>query len=99
MSLFRSDAFISPLEIEEAVTRALMEDLGRAGDITSIATVPEETRGRALVVARKSGVVSGLPLVAAAFRRLAPEIEIAPHSRDGAAIEAGTKLMTISGDA
>ncbi|MGD0026030.1 MAG: nicotinate-nucleotide diphosphorylase (carboxylating), partial [Xanthobacteraceae bacterium] len=51
MTLLRSDAFLSPLEIEQAVTRALMEDLGRAGDITSIATVPEETRGRALVVA------------------------------------------------
>ena len=38
MSLFCSDAFISPLEIEAAVTRALEEDLGRAGDVTSIAT-------------------------------------------------------------
>jgi len=99
MSLLRSDAFLSPLEIEAAVTRALKEDLGRAGDITSIATVPEETRGRAVVVARKSGVVSGLPMVAAAFRRLSREIEIEPHGRDGTAIEAGTTLMTIAGDA
>ncbi len=99
MSLLRPDAFLSPLEIEAAVTRALKEDLGRAGDITSIATVPEETRGRAVVVARKSGVVSGLPMVAAAFRRLSREIEIEPHGRDGTAIEAGTTLMTIAGDA
>jgi nicotinate-nucleotide pyrophosphorylase (carboxylating) len=98
-SLQRSDAFISPLEIEEAVTRTLREDLGRAGDITSIATVPEETRGRADVVARQSGVVSGLPMVAAAFQRLSPQIEIVPYSRDGAAIRAGTKLMTVAGDA
>ena len=47
MSLFCSDAFVSPLEIETAVTRALEEDLGRAGDITSIATIPEDTNGRA----------------------------------------------------
>jgi nicotinate-nucleotide pyrophosphorylase (carboxylating) len=99
MSLFRSDAFLSPLEIEDAVTRALAEDLGRAGDITSIATVPEETRGRAVVVARQPGVVAGLPLVAAAFRRLAPDIVIEPHGRDGMAIVAGAKLMTIAGDA
>ncbi|HLN40248.1 MAG TPA: nicotinate-nucleotide diphosphorylase (carboxylating), partial [Xanthobacteraceae bacterium] len=52
MSLFCSDAFVSPLEIEAAVTRALAEDLGRAGDITSIATIPEDTNGRAVVVAR-----------------------------------------------
>src|ERR1700734_2497138 len=97
MSLFCSDAFVSPLEIEAAVTRALEEDLGRAGDITSIATIPEDTKGRALVVARKPGVVSGLPLVEAAFRRLAPAIEIKPHGRDGMAVGAGTKLMTIAG--
>src|SRR5580700_10795380 len=99
MSLYCSDAFVSPLEVEAAVMRALEEDLGRAGDITSIATVPEDTPGRAVVVARKPGVVSGLPLVEAAFRRLEPAIEIKPHGRDGMAIGAGTKLMTIAGNA
>jgi nicotinate-nucleotide pyrophosphorylase (carboxylating) len=99
MSLLRSDAFISPLEIEEAVTRTLAEDLGRAGDVTSIATVPEDTGGRAIVVARKPGVISGLPLVEASFRRLSPQIEIAPSARDGVTIAAGAKLMTITGDA
>jgi nicotinate-nucleotide pyrophosphorylase (carboxylating) len=99
MSLLCSDAFISPLEIEQAVTRALAEDLGRAGDITSIATVPEDARGRAVAVARKPGVVSGLPLVEAAFRRLSPQIKIAAAARDGEPIAAGAKLMTIEGDA
>jgi nicotinate-nucleotide pyrophosphorylase (carboxylating) len=99
MSLLRSDAFLSPLEIEQAVTRALAEDLGRAGDITSIATVPEDTSGRATVMARKPGVVSGLPLVEASFRRLAPQIEIAASAQDGDAIAAGAELMTIEGDA
>ena len=99
MTLFRSDAFVSPLEIEAAVLRALEEDLGRAGDITSAATVPEDTNGRAVLAARQAGVIAGLPLVVAAFRRLAPEIEIAPHARDGAAIKSGAKLMTISGNA
>jgi nicotinate-nucleotide pyrophosphorylase (carboxylating) len=99
MSLLRSDAFLSPLEIDAAIMRALEEDLGRAGDITSTATVPEDTKGRAVLVARKPGVVAGLPLVAAAFRKLSPEIEITPHARDGVAIEAGAKRMTISGNA
>ena len=98
-SLLRADAFLSPLEIEAAVTRALEEDLGRAGDITSIATIPENLDGRAEVVAREAGVTAGLPLVAAAFRRLAPEISIAPHARDGAPVQRGANLMTISGNA
>jgi nicotinate-nucleotide pyrophosphorylase (carboxylating) len=99
MSLLRPDAFISPLEVEEAVTRALIEDLGRAGDITSIATVPEDTHGRAAVTARKPGVISGLPLVEASFRRLSPQIEIVASARDGDAITTGAKLMAIEGDA
>jgi len=99
MSLLCPDAFVSPIELEEAVTRALKEDLGRAGDITSIAIITEGTRGRATAVARKPGVVSGLPLFAETFRRLSPQIQIEPHARDGAAIKAGDKLMTISGDA
>jgi nicotinate-nucleotide pyrophosphorylase (carboxylating) len=93
------DAFLSPLVIDDAVTRALAEDLGRAGDITSIATVPEGTRGRAIVAARKGGRIAGLPLVEAAFRRLAPDMEIAAHARDGDAVEAKTALMTVTGDA
>src|SRR3954454_3325999 len=77
-SLLCPDAFLSPLEIDEAVTRTLAEDLGRAGDVTSTATIPEDTQARAVVVARKAGVISGLPLVAAVFRKLAPETEIIP---------------------
>ena len=99
MSLFCADAFISPLEVEASVNRALEEDMGRAGDVTSIATVPEDTRGRAIVVARKPGVVSGLPWVDTSFRRLSPEMRIEAFTRDGAAIAAGAKLMTIEGNA
>jgi len=98
-SLFCADAFISPLEIDTAVDRALAEDLGRAGDITTIATVPEEATARAVLMARKGGTIAGLPLVAATFRRLAPEIEITALARDGNAVAAKTELMTIAGPA
>jgi nicotinate-nucleotide pyrophosphorylase (carboxylating) len=98
-SLLCPDAFLSPLEIDDAVTRALAEDLGRAGDVTSTATIPEDLPARAVVVARKAGVIAGLPFAAAAFRRLAPEIEIAAHARDGASVAAKTALMTVTGPA
>ncbi len=93
------DAFLSPLEIDATVTRALAEDLGRAGDVTSIATIPEETQARAVVVARAAGVIAGLPLVAAVFRKLAPEIEISAALRDGASVTAKTTLMHVTGPA
>jgi nicotinate-nucleotide pyrophosphorylase (carboxylating) len=98
-SLLCPDAFLSPLEIDAAVTRALAEDLGRAGDITSIATIPENTPARAAVVARKPGVIAGLPLVVATFQKLAPAIEITAEARDGASVAAKTALMTVAGPA
>ena len=91
--------FISPLTIEEAVTRALAEDLGRAGDVTSIATVPAGTASRTVMAARKGGTIAGLPLAVACFRKLSPEIEIVPVARDGATVEAKAALMHINGDA
>jgi nicotinate-nucleotide pyrophosphorylase (carboxylating) len=93
------DAFLSPFAIEEAVTRALAEDFGRAGDITSTATVPAGRSGRAVVAARESGVISGLPLVEAAFRRLDPEVKLAARARDGDNVAAKAVLMTVEGDA
>src|ERR1700680_3182528 len=99
MSLLCPDGFLSPLEIDDAVKRALAEDLGRAGDVSSIATIPEDTKARVVVVARKTGTVAGLPLVAACFERLAPEIKIKARARDGEAVKANAALMTISGNA
>ncbi len=98
-ALLCPDAFLSPLEIETAVTRALAEDLGRAGDVTSTATVPEGTRGRVIVVARKAGTISGLPLVEATMRKLDPGISITAHKRDGDAVPVRATLLTIEGDA
>src|SRR5436190_22948329 len=95
-SLLYPGGFISPLEIDEAVNRALAEDLGRAGDVTSIATIPPGTPSRTVLRARKAGTIAGLPLVAACFRRLSPDIEIVASVRDGAGVDAKAALMHIN---
>jgi nicotinate-nucleotide pyrophosphorylase (carboxylating) len=98
-SLLHPEAFLSPLAIDAAVLRALDEDLGRAGDITSIATIPESTTAQAVMIARQAGVIAGLPLAFATLHRLAPNIDIAAHCRDGAEVAKGTHLLTIAGPA
>jgi len=98
-SLLTPDAFLPPLAIDEAVHRALDEDLGRAGDITSIATIPETAPARAIMVARQAGVIAGLPLAVATFRKLSSDIRIEAHCRDGATVAAGVHVLTISGPA
>ncbi|WP_022720256.1 carboxylating nicotinate-nucleotide diphosphorylase [Rhodopseudomonas sp. B29] len=98
-ALAHPDAFLSPLIIEDAVRRALDEDFGRAGDITSVATIPETTQAHAVMVARQAGVIAGLPLALETFRQLSPDIHVVPHVRDGDAVAAGINVLTISGPA
>jgi len=98
-SLLFAEGFLSPLSIADAVHRALEEDLGRAGDVTSIATIPETTPARAIMVARQSGVIAGLPLAVAAFQQLSPDIAIEAHARDGEAVSQGKSVLIITGPA
>jgi nicotinate-nucleotide pyrophosphorylase (carboxylating) len=98
-SLIHPDAFLSPLAIEDAIMRALDEDLGRAGDITSVATAPETTKAHAVMVARQAGVIAGLPLAVAVFQRLSPDLQIHAYVRDGAAVAAGVHVLTLLGPA
>ncbi len=76
---------------------ALDEDLGTAGDRTSIATIPESFTAQAAFVARSPGVVAGLPAAAQVCALLDPALVFRTSVQDGAFIERGTMLAVISG--
>jgi nicotinate-nucleotide pyrophosphorylase (carboxylating) len=97
--LLAPDTVLAASVVEDAVRRALAEDLGRAGDITSAATVPADAKARAKLVARKAGVIAGLPCAAAAFAQLDASIEFRARKRDGDAAAAGETLAEIAGAA
>ena len=71
------------LMVEDAVRAALLEDWGRAGDITAQATLSAEIGARAVIAARRPGRLSGLDLAATAFRLSDPAIGIETLARDG----------------
>ncbi|HYL47936.1 MAG TPA: carboxylating nicotinate-nucleotide diphosphorylase [Stellaceae bacterium] len=83
--------------IEPLVCAALLEDLGRAGDITTDAIVPVDMRAATALVARKAGVVAGLDCAAIAFRLIEPALKIEILRPDGNAITAGETIATITG--
>ncbi len=85
--------------IEPVVRAALLEDLGRAGDITTDAIVPAEARARTVLVARQPGVLAGLDFALTAFRLMDPAIDIAPQRQDGSRLARGDSIATISGPA
>ncbi len=90
---------LNPLLVEDAARAALAEDFGRAGDITSQATIPASARARAVIAARKPGRLAGLDLARAAFRIVDPELKFEALTRDGEAFAAGAVLARIEGPA
>jgi nicotinate-nucleotide pyrophosphorylase (carboxylating) len=88
-----------PLLYEPLVRRALEEDLGRAGDLTSDAILPPDLSAEARVVARAAGRIAGLPAALSAFRLLDPALRIEQNAVDGQDVEAGTVLATVRGSA
>lgn len=87
------------LLIEPLVRAALVEDLGRAGDITTDAIVPATARAETVLVARQPGIVAGLDLAATAFRLVDPAIEIEVERPDGTRLAPGDRIATIAGPA
>ena len=85
--------------IDPVVRMALAEDLGRAGDVTAQACIPAGSRMRAIVGARKPGVLAGMGCMRLAVLAMDPAANIAEHVADGEAFEAGTALAEIEGDA
>ena len=88
------DLLIAPL-----VRAALAEDLGRAGDLTSLACVPVEARLNAVFATRKSGVVSGLACARLAILELDPAADFEGVARDGARVGAGETLAWVEANA
>jgi nicotinate-nucleotide pyrophosphorylase (carboxylating) len=87
------------LMLEPVVRAALLEDLGRAGDITTDAIVPAAAQARTVLVARQPGIVAGLDLAATAFRLVDPAIKIEVERPDGTRLAPGDRIATIAGPA
>jgi nicotinate-nucleotide pyrophosphorylase (carboxylating) len=87
------------LLIEPIVRAALLEDLGRAGDITSDAIVPEDAPIDAVIAARQAGVVAGLEAGLLAFELLDPALHIERLRADGSRVERGDQIARLRGRA
>ena len=93
-------SFFNPIYLENAVRAALDEDLGRAGDITTLATIPAGTQATAVFAVRKPGVVCGLPIAEASFKLIDPSIRFETLVEDGASVPGNrTPVARVSGDA
>jgi len=85
--------------LEPVVRAALLEDLGRAGDLTSDALVPPGLGASMVFRARQRGVVAGLDLALLAFRLIDPTIILTIERPDCSAVLPGDTIASVSGPA
>jgi nicotinate-nucleotide pyrophosphorylase (carboxylating) len=93
-------AGLDPADVVRVIRRAVEEDLGEIGDVTSAATISEDAVLSARYVAREPGTVAGLPVLAAALDScLGPTATLRLLKNDGDQLEAGDALAEIVGPA
>lgn len=84
------------MNIEEIVRIALAEDLGD-GDHTSMATVPENAMGEAVLLAKEVGVLAGVEVAREVFLQIDPETKIDVYIKDGSNIKPGDEVLVLRG--
>ncbi|MDQ0998625.1 nicotinate-nucleotide pyrophosphorylase (carboxylating) [Phyllobacterium ifriqiyense] len=87
------------LLVDEAVRSALLEDLGRAGDITTNATLPEDATARAVLSSREAGTVCGMGFARTAFALIDPSLNFIMLTKDGTRVKPGEDIARIEGNA
>jgi nicotinate-nucleotide pyrophosphorylase (carboxylating) len=93
---------LSPLPrllMEPIVRAALLEDLGRAGDITTDAVIPADARLRGAIVAREPGVVAGVDTAVLAFTLIDPAVLVSVDRPDGSRVDQGEAVLRVEGPA
>ncbi len=95
MTAFDFDPPVS--SVRDIVARALAEDVGLLGDLTSLAVIPVDANCRGRFVTRADGVLAGTAAATETFRQLDPTVEVVWLVVDGASIRAGDDLGTVSG--
>jgi nicotinate-nucleotide pyrophosphorylase (carboxylating) len=84
---------------EPLVRAALLEDLGRAGDLTSEAVIPADMQAACEFVAREPGVIVGLDLARIAFRLIDPALRFEALVAEGDRIVPGLVIARVAGNA
>ena len=85
------------MTIDEIIANALGEDIGD-GDHTSLATIPEGTRGNARLIVKENGILCGVGLAEKVFQKSDPSLKLDIYIRDGAAIYCNDIVFEVSGN-
>ncbi|WP_300376503.1 carboxylating nicotinate-nucleotide diphosphorylase [Henriciella sp.] len=85
--------------LDPIVRLALAEDLGRAGDLTTDATISPDTHIKAEIRARKAGTLAGMDVAAHALKCIDPAVALEQAMQDADPISPGDLIATLTGEA
>jgi nicotinate-nucleotide pyrophosphorylase (carboxylating) len=80
----------------DIVDRAMTEDV-EDGDITTMSTVRPDAQGKAVIIAKQEGMISGLDAAALVFYRLDPESEFITELFEGSPVSRGKEVIVVKG--
>ncbi|RYD02838.1 hypothetical protein N752_22755 [Desulforamulus aquiferis] len=89
---------LNMIQLKKLIDISLIEDIG-TGDITTTSTVPAGSFTKGIIYVKEPGVVAGVAVAEAVFRRLSEEIKFANKVVDGAWLEPGATIAEVEGDA
>ena len=95
----KNEPALAEVLLKPLVKAALIEDLGRRGDVTSQATIPADMQAQLQIKARQAGVICGMDLARLSFALIDAEIEFIAQVNDGEMVEAGAVLAVVRGNA
>lgn len=87
------------LVVRPLVEKALREDLGLGGDVTTDSIIAPEVKGQGILRARSGGCIAGLKAAALAFKALEPTVKLEFRVEDGDVVEDGADLLKVEGSA
>lgn len=88
---------LNPDLVQALVELALSEDLADGSDVTTLATIEENSISVLNLVARKSGVISGVYVAQLVFELLSDEFVIKALVEDGKKVAAGEVILSVKG--
>lgn len=83
---------------KKIIKLAYREDVGK-GDVTTLATVPRNSRGMAVIIAKSEGVLSGAEATRFAYKLASDKVKVVFHLKPGKRFKIGTKIATVTGPA
>ena len=84
-------------EIESLIDLALQEDLGKNGDVTSNFILNSDEEGQASIIAKKDGIIAGLPIAERVFKKVNPGLMVQNRVREGSKVRRSEEVVRITG--